>query len=68
MFFKKLAVALVSNVMFLPLLARLSRIRRVTKIEVMIEVMIPMISVVAKPLIGPEPKAARTIPVRRVVT
>ena len=40
----------------------------VMKIEVMTDVMIPMISVVAKPWTGPEPNTKRTIPVSNVVT
>ena len=57
-----------SKVIPLPLLTRSSMMRRVMKMEVRTEVMIPMMSVVAKPLMGPEPKANSTRPVRRVVT
>ncbi len=47
---------------------RSSKISREIKMEVRTEVMIPMMRVVAKPFIGPEPKKKRIIPVRRVVT
>ena len=67
-FFMKFLVRLFSKVMFFPFLMRSSKIRRVMKMEVRTEVMIPMINVVAKPWTGPEPKMKRTIPVRRVVT
>ncbi len=41
---------------------------REMKIEVITDVTIPMMRVVAKPLIGPDPNIARTIPVSIVVT
>ena len=67
-FFRKLRVRLFSKVMFLPRWMRSSKMRRVMKMEVRMDVMIPMIKVVAKPWIGPVPKMKSTIPVRRVVT
>ena len=67
-FFRKFLVAALSKVTFLPLATRASKMRRVMKMEVITEVMIPMMRVVAKPWTGPEPNTKRTIPVRRVVT
>ena len=43
-------------------------INLVIKIALNKEVMIPIINVVAKPLIGPVPKEKRIIPVNKVVT
>ena len=68
MFFRKFLENLLSKVIFFPLQILSSKMMREMKIEVSTEVMIPMISVVAKPLIGPEPKKNSTIPVSRVVT
>ena len=65
---RKFLVILVSKLMLLPLATLSSKMMRVMKMEVSTEVMIPMIRVVAKPLIGPEPKKKSTRPVRRVVT
>ena len=63
-----LLVNLLSNVTFLPFSTLSSNMSLVMKIEVTIEVMIPMMRVVAKPCTGPEPNAKRTKPVRSVVT
>ena len=65
---RKLLVNLFSKVMPFPALMRSSKMRRVMKMEVRTEVMIPMMRVVANPLIGPVPKKKSTRPVRRVVT
>ena len=45
-----------------------TKIRRVIRMAVNSDVMIPMISVVAKPCTGPVPKTNSTIPVISVVT
>ena len=67
-FLRKFLVNLFSKVTFLPALMRSSMMRREMKMEVSTEVTIPMIRVVAKPLMGPEPKKNSTIPVSKVVT
>ena len=53
--------------MFLPLESLLSNMSLVMKIDVITEVMIPIIRVVANPCTGPEPKRKSTSPVRAVV-
>ena len=67
-FLRKFLVEGRSKVMSLPFARRPSKISLVTKIEVIREVTIPMIRVVAKPWTGPEPKTKRTIPVMIVVS
>ena len=67
-FCRKFLVNLLENVMFLPFASLSSMMILEMKIDVRIDVMIPMINVVAKPCTGPEPKMKRTIPVSIVVT
>ena len=50
------------------LLSLQKKINRVMKMAENNDVRIPMIKVVANPLIGPDPKTYNTIPVRSVVT
>ena len=66
-FCRKFLVSLLSNVMFLPFASLSSMMIREMKMDVKTEVTIPMISVVAKPCTGPEPKMNSTIPVSMVV-
>src|SRR5690554_525619 len=52
---------------FFPFFNRLSKTRRVMKIDEKSDVIIPIIKVVANPFIGPDPSTRSTIAVRRVV-
>ena len=56
MFLRKFFVASLVSLTVLPFWILRSKMRRVMKMEVSTEVMIPMIRVVAKPWTGPEPK------------
>ena len=67
-FFRKFLVTLFSNEILLPLDTRPSKISLVMKMEVITEVMIPMMRVVANPCTGPEPNTKRTKPVSIVVS
>ena len=61
-------VNFVENKIDFPLFNLAETINLVMKIAQNNEVRIPIIKVVANPLIGPEPKIYRIIPVKRVVT
>ena len=68
-FLNQFLVKLVEKARLLPFLLRYPSInKRVTKMAVNKEVAIPIIKVVANPLIGPDPKAKRINAVKKVVT